>query len=441
MKTYYKAIITLAISLLYITANAQWYKLRPYTTPFVSDSNLYITYVLPYAAGNGVILYGIIYDCNFLHCGGEVIMESQDDLNTCKQVFSDGEIGSGYIFSIVSRNDSTHCFIYSNDSTYIKYTSDNFKTISNINTSRLFGYNGAPSSISPNFIYSTWQNPYIPGEDSLLIEQFSISSAAAKGTLNAKYSNSTNILFTSDSIGYMTCCYRNDSAKSVLVRTADSGKTWTDIYLDSVHTITSFCFSSSNIGYLTKSNGDIYKTTNAGASWFKLSSPTSSWLNCVSFANDSVGYVGGNNGVLYKTINGGITWTTANSGITNNISALYTFGDSIAYFKDANNNLYKNVSPMGIQNISSTTPTIAVYPNPSKGLFNIHIANGQRLLANSCIKVYNLFGENIATIGPMPSEGEEWTLNLSTQPSGVYFYRIIDIKGNSLSTGKLILSK
>lgn len=83
---------------------------------------------------------------------------------------------------------------------------------------------------------------------------------------------------------------------------------------------------------------------------------------------------------------------------------------------------------------------VSVYPNPSKGVFNF-IANGQQLLVNSKIEVYNMLGENIATINSLPSGGSGWALDLSGNPSGVYLYRILDNNGFAIATGKLVVDK
>lgn len=449
MKTHYKAIITIAISLLYITANAQWYRLRHYPNPDSNKINYYADpVVLPQAVDDGHILFFIPDNILGGHTGGGYIMESHNDLlNFTTNFYISIGLGSIAFPFATSKNDSVICFGYTSDfipslAEYLYYTKNDFKSFDTIRISSVLfpPYNNSPIDITNNFAYAAplILSPY--SHDTLVIHRFNLNNSTDTVLYISGYISPGTIHFTSDSIGFLSCLESSDTTLKVLLRTADSGRTWKTCFTDSIDSITDFFFPDANIGYLTESNGAIYKTTNAGSSWIKLASPATTQLNCVSFANDSLGYIGGSAGTLYKTINSGTTWTVENSGTKNNIIALYTFG-TVAYFKDDTGALYKDESPMGIQGISSTTPTITVYPNPSKGLFNIHIANGQQLLANSCIKVYNLFGENIATICPMPSEGQEWTLNLSTQSSGVYFYRIIDSAGNSLSNGKLILSK
>jgi hypothetical protein len=433
--------LLLLVCLSFVGKAQQWYKLRPYTNTIAYDTNLAVSYKQPCVAGNGIILYGEIYNCNFGHCGGEIIAKSQDDLDTCKQVFFDGAIGPGFIYSIVSKNDSIHCFIYWNGSTSVIYTSNNFKTIDTIAVSHLFGYsNTTPASISPNFIYSSWQNPYIAGEDSLLIVRNSISTHLTTTYINAKYSYSTSLNFTSDSVGYMICSYRNDSLKSVLAITKDSGKTWNDSFLDSTHIITGCSFPTSSIGYLTENNGNIYKTTDGGGTWVKLTSPANgNVINCVSFSNDTLGYIGCDVGLLYYTTNGGTGWTMSLAKTAYNVMSLYTFG-TVVYFVDNNNDIYKNESPMGIENLQAGANEVKIYPNPSgNGVFIIQLADSHWPIADSQIDIYNILGEKVHS--QMSIVHYPLSIDLGNQPNGVYFYKISTDKGEFVASGKLVIQK
>lgn len=94
-----------------------------------------------------------------------------------------------------------------------------------------------------------------------------------------------------------------------------------------------------------------------------------------------------------------------------------------------------------VQNLAGNID-VKVYPNPSKGIFTIQTANGQQLMANSQIEVYNTLGENVVSTSPLPLGGQGWALDLSSQPNGVYFYRIISQKdGSFISGGKLVVQK
>lgn len=435
-------ILILALSLS-IGVKAQWYKLQPYTNTL--SGNAWVaqsTYpVYPLVAGNGVIVYGI-WGQTSSSLDDLAIVESRDDLDHVYKTCTVTTLG---FQALAVKNDSTFCFVdFAYPQTYLFYTSNNLTTVSNSTNLNMRQYTGTvPIGFSPNFIYMAWENITYDStydstyvfSDSLLIVRTNPSTLRVDTMyLTNTYNLPITMHFTSDSTGYLSCAYLADTAKKVLLKTADSGKTWTNSFLDSVNAITDFCFSSPNIGYLTESNGAIYKTNNAGATWSKITGPVINRLNCVSFANDSLGYVGGSSGALYETTNAGISWNTITSGTTNNIIALYTFG-TIAYFKDDTNGLYKNISPMGVENINATNASVSVYPNPSKSVFNF-VINGNELITGNQTRlyIYNMLGEQIFS---QPIKNSQFNIELSNQPSGVYFYRITNADKALVASGKL----
>jgi hypothetical protein len=92
---------------------------------------------------------------------------------------------------------------------------------------------------------------------------------------------------------------------------------------------------------------------------------------------------------------------------------------------------------MIIANSNTKTQNVLVYPNPNNGTFNIAYTfeqSGNQFLLTDLMSrtVKNTILEN--------SEGVK-ELNNTDLNNGVYFYKIIDIKGNMLFTGKLIINK
>ena len=415
-----------------LTSNGQWYKLPPFFNPCGAHPCVFDDYpLLPYPAANGTILDGAIAgdpSSSFF-----ILYESESDLDSSKVVFGNSGLGFGY-FSATSKNDSTHCFIYNDmGSVQLIYTHNNFSSSSSTNPYPFWtpGYNS--SCFSNNYIYTTWQNAANSG-DSLIIERFLMPLLTMQKFRNFKYNHTTQLFFTTDSTGYMLCMHRNDSA-SVVTKTSDSGKTWKDSFLDSVNIITSFCFPTPAIGYLTENNGNIYKTTDAGNTWVQLTSPTTIALNCVSFSNAINGYVGGNGGILYKTITGGTSWTTETSGDTNSIYSLYTF-DTVAYFIDANYNIYKNEKPSGVEKLQATGPFANIFPNPSNGKFSVELKMNSEKLK---IEVYSMLGEKIESQSVIGNS--QFVIDLSSQPNGIYLYRISSEAGDYTISGKLVIQK
>ena len=105
------------------------------------------------------------------------------------------------------------------------------------------------------------------------------------------------------------------------------------------------------------------------------------------------------------------------------------YGDSVYYY-------YHTV--LGINTITSNKGIISVYPNPSKGKFNVICdlpAGGSQ-----SIRVFNILGENVMT-EPLHAVQGDNLIDLSNQPGGIYFYRVIGNSGELIGEGKLVIEK
>lgn len=89
-------------------------------------------------------------------------------------------------------------------------------------------------------------------------------------------------------------------------------------------------------------------------------------------------------------------------------------------------------SPTAVQQITAAA-AINVYPNPSHGEFTFEIPDN---LANSQIIIYNMIGQEVSSF--MVNVGTT-EINLGTQPKGVYIYRLLNAKGESVSNGRLVV--
>jgi len=93
------------------------------------------------------------------------------------------------------------------------------------------------------------------------------------------------------------------------------GWQWIDTGFPDIIFDMSFPSGQSDIGFAVGSNltfgddGIILKTTDSGLSWSKISADTIPGLKAVCFTSVDVGYAGGHQNFLMKTIDGGSTWT------------------------------------------------------------------------------------------------------------------------------------
>jgi len=84
--------------------------------------------------------------------------------------------------------------------------------------------------------------------------------------------------------------------------------------------------------------------------------------------------------------------------------------------------------------------SVLVYPNPNNGIFNVFChsdppAGGEESL--SLFEVYNMLGKKVFTETLRNIQGSN-TIDLSTQPAGIYLYRVINDYGTSAS-GKIVI--
>lgn len=94
-------------------------------------------------------------------------------------------------------------------------------------------------------------------------------------------------------------------------------------------------------------------------------------------------------------------------------------------------------SSLGIEKITSGKGNVKVYPNPSKGEFTIESSG---VSSQWSVEVYNVLGEQVYSSN-YPLSTNHYSLDLSSNPNGIYFYRVIANNGNILGEGKLIIQK
>jgi hypothetical protein len=106
----------------------------------------------------------------------------------------------------------------------------------------------------------------------------------------------------------------------------------------------------------------------------------------------------------------------------------------------------------GINEVKGESKKVKVYPNPSNGVFTIALVRAQNPFSNrnvpSTIEIYNVLGQSLLTeslvltgTGGFRSAKGDNLINISSQPSGIYFYRVISEDGNLLGEGKVIVQK
>jgi len=100
---------------------------------------------------------------------------------------------------------------------------------------------------------------------------------------------------------------------------------------------------------------------------------------------------------------------------------------------------------LGINELSNKFIPLSLFPNPNTGAFTLEVKS-EEVRAKS-VEVYNVMGQKVFTATPslLPQSGGgvsfSYNLNISSQPNGVYLYRVIDETGKLLGEGKFVIEK
>jgi hypothetical protein len=103
-----------------------------------------------------------------------------------------------------------------------------------------------------------------------------------------------------------------------------------------------------------------------------------------------------------------------------------TKGDSIHYYQH-------DVS--GENNLTEKQNDISIYPNPNNGKFNIQWS---AVSSQSVITIYNILGEEVKST---ELTGNTNQVDLSAQPDGIYFYKVLSGNGKLTGQGKIAIQK
>jgi photosystem II stability/assembly factor-like uncharacterized protein len=109
-------------------------------------------------------------------------------------------------------------------------------------------------------------------------------------------------------------------------------------------------------------------------------------------------------------------------------------------YGDFGNNIYLddiNIfdATTGLHNLTNES-AISVFPNPTNGEVTFNF--GYQHNDNVNIEIYDVIGNKVAELNSQkPVKGNSIVMDLHNQPSGMYFYRVMDA-GNKIKEGKLI---
>lgn len=242
---------------------------------------------------------------------------------------------------------------------------------------------------------------------------------------------------------------------------------------------------SGNDGYepyssLTLSGSTLYATTTAGGTYssgtiFSIDTSGSGFTNLFNF-NGFNGF----SPLCNFVISGGVLTGIVEFGGANNDGCIFSIETNGTNFTDlfdfngangvqpednlfpAGNTLYGTTTVGGyfndgevfrfkdtaikktetsINELKTNNENIIVYPNPSNGVFNIVIANPPRRMKQSLpnIEIYNMLGEKVYS--KFNIQTSTLNIDLSSQPNGIYLYRVLQEDGSLVGSGKVVIQK
>ncbi len=93
--------------------------------------------------------------------------------------------------------------------------------------------------------------------------------------------------------------------------------------------------------------------------------------------------------------------------------------------------------------LATTVPdmnSVKVFPNPNSGEFTVSCHAELVSASQTKIEVYNVPGDKVLDETLKQVQGDN-TINMNTQPNGMYYYRVLTEKGKLIGSGKLIIEK
>lgn len=93
-------------------------------------------------------------------------------------------------------------------------------------------------------------------------------------------------------------------------------------------------------------------------------------------------------------------------------------------------------SLLGVPSVNSTIAkqSISVYPNPTNGIFTIELSGKN---SRYFVEIYNVLGEKVYSNYHIV-KSSNYRIDLSSQSSGVYFYRVLNENGSLVGEGKIV---
>jgi hypothetical protein len=256
----------------------------------------------------------------------------------------------------------------------------------------------------------------------------------------------TDISPSGASVNLQSICFPEDNSDGKVLGEVYIGRykgnTWNNLqFYDSTNPRNSLFFIDNITGWSVGGHGLINYTID-GIEWLhsQQSGLSDKLLQDVFFINSTEGWIVGGE-VIWHSQDGGHNWFDDAQGFADGMSLVSVFFTSQNEGYAGGNKVLLKYGPLvpnaGVfENNPATGENVLLYPNPTRGKFQITSTirqladqtNSKKQIQN--IEVVDLFGNPVA-IAPLHRMGEgpgvgagAMELDISTLPSGIYFIRI-----------------
>ncbi len=184
----------------------------------------------------------------------------------------------------------------------------------------------------------------------------------------------------------------------------------------------------------------IYYSLDSGKVWTQVYSKGGQTLNTCGGKTVMTGADTNNKGIFVPLCNNWRTDTINIPAIAGKPSVMFSFedrsGNGSPIYID---NVIIGGSPLHVNQPATNNSGITVYPNPNNGRF---ILQGNFDISSQGVvpqlQIYNTIGQMIYQSSINPNIGGLSEIDISSQPSGMYLYRLLGGNGTVLGEGKII---
>ncbi len=349
-------------------------------------------------ANNGLSIAGYTYSSS-------VLLRSSDGGNTW---FDDTIVDNGpfYKMQVLGQN----CFLL-NDSSQLVKSADGGQTWTTTNI--LSG----TSNYYYDMQFTDGLNGYLCSDSSVLVKTTDGGASWQSVNFTDNY-QFRNLFFLNDNLGWLI-----DIDSKTILRTKTGGNDWYFSQLTEdgyVFNPVDIFFVNSDTGYVSTSEGVMFKTTNGGNSWQEFYTFGGTSSSMIWFVNDQEGWYS-NTGSIYHTYDGGQTWINRESFGSDHIKDLFFFDNGQGWLCGYYGLVAWHSSWVNIIEHQNPVALVTVFPNPANSFITVDINNSQQII--NTIEVFNMSGQRVINIEGLTTTGS-YKLDINKLQPGTYIVKV-----------------